>query len=62
MNPSHIIVQTETNDMYHSTSREILSKFLNFKTLMQEKLPDCKISVSTTTLRSDKEKATLTVN
>ena len=29
---------------------------------MQEKLPDCKVAVLTTTLRSDIGKATLTVN
>ena len=38
---SHIIVHAGTNDSYHSTSREILNKFLNFKSLIQEKLPDC---------------------
>ena len=60
--PSHIIVHTETNDAYHSTSRDILNKLLNFKSLIQEKLPDCKVFISTPTLRSDNGKATLTVN
>ena len=59
---SPIIVHAETNNTYHSASREILNKLLNIKTLMQEKLPDCKVAVSTTTLRSDIGKATLTVN
>ena len=60
--PSHIIVHAETNDAYHSTSWEILNKLLNFKSLIQEKLPDCKVFISTPTLRSDNGKATLTVN
>ena len=60
--PSHIIVHAGTNDAYHSTSRETLNKLLNFKSLIQEKLPDCKVFISTPTLRSDNVKATLTVN
>ena len=36
--PSHIILHTETNDTYPFISREILSKFLNFKELVQENL------------------------
>ena len=60
--PSHIIVHAGTNDTYHSTSREILNKLLNFKSLIQEKLTDCKVFISTPALRSDSGKATLTVN
>ena len=60
--PSHIIVHAGTNEAYHSTSREILNKLLNFKSLIQDKLPDCKVFISTPTLRSDNGKATLTVN
>ena len=56
--PSYIIVHAGTNDPYHSTSREILNKLLDFKSLIQEKLPDCSIFF----LSSDKRKATLTVN
>ena len=66
---SHIIVHTGRNDAYDSTSREILNKLLNFlnkllnlKLLIQEKLLDCKVLISTPTLRSDNRKATLTVN
>ena len=60
--PTHIIVHAVTNDAYHSTSRETLNKLLNFKLLIQEKLSDCKVFISTPTLRSDNGKATLTVN
>ena len=60
--PSHVKVHAGTNDAYHSTSREILNKLLNFKSLIQEKLPGCKVFISTPTLRSDNGKATLMVN
>ena len=60
--PSHIMVHAETNDAYHSMSREILRKFLNFKSLIQKKLPDCKVYILTPTLPSNNGKATLTVN
>ena len=39
-----------------------MNKLLNFKALIQEKLPDCKVFVSTLKLRSDNRKATLNVN
>ena len=54
--PSHIIFHAGTNDAYHSTSREILNKLLNFKSLIQEKLPDCKVFISTRTLRSERQR------
>ena len=60
--PSHIIAYAGTNDTYHSTSREILNKLLNFKMLIQEKVPNCKIYILTPTLRSNNGTATLTVN
>ena len=60
--PTHIIVHAGTNELYHSTSREILKKLLNFKSFIQEKLCDCKVYILTPRLRSDHGKATLTVN
>ena len=39
-----------------------MNKLLNFKLLIQEKLPDCKVFISTPMLRSDNGKTTLTVN
>ena len=59
---SHIIVHAAINDAYHSTSREILNKLLNFKPLIQEKLPDCKVYISTRTVGSDNRKTRITVN
>ena len=41
---------------------EILNKLLNFKLLIQEKVPDCKVFILTPTLRLDNGKAALTVN
>ena len=60
--PSHIIVHAGTNGAYHSTSREILNKFLKFKSPIQVKLSDCKVFILAPTLRSDNGIATLTVN
>ena len=60
--PSHIIVHAGTNESYHSTSREILKKLLNFKSFIQEKLCDCEVYILTPLLHSDNGKATLTVN
>ena len=60
--PSHIIVHGGTNDGYYSTSKEILNKLLSFKSLIQEKLPDCKVFISTPTMRSDNGKTTVKVN
>ena len=59
---SHIIVHAGTNDAYYSISREILTNLLKFKSLIQEKLPDCEVFISTPTLGSDNGKATLMVN
>ena len=60
--PSHIMVHAGTNDVYNSTSREILDKLLNLKSLIQEKARDCKVYILTPTLGSGEGKATLTVN
>ena len=43
-------------------SKEILNKLLNFKSLIQEKLPDCKVYISTPKLHTENGKAMLTVN
>ena len=60
--PSHIMVHAGTNDVYNSTSREILEKLVNLKSLIQEKVRDCKVYILTPTLESGEGKATLTVN
>ena len=58
--PKYFIIHAGTNDAVKFTSRAILNKLLQLKSLIQEKLPDAEI-VSTPTLRSDKGKAALTI-
>ena len=53
---SLIMAHAGTNDAYHSSSREILNKLLSFKSLIQERLPGCKVFISTPTLHSDNVK------
>ena len=60
--PSHLIIHAETNDAKRFTSREILDQLLNFKKFVNEQVPDCKVIISTPTVRSDDGKAGLTVS
>ena len=57
-----MIIQTGTNDTPSSTSREIQGNLLKSKALGNEKLPQCKVWLSTLILRTDNGKATLTVS
>ena len=57
-----MIIHTGTNDTPSSTSREIQDNLLKLKTLVNEKLPQCKVWLSTPNLRTDHGKATLTVS
>ena len=57
-----MIIHTGTNDTPSSTSREIQDNLLKLKALVNEKLPQCKVWLSTPTLRTDNGKATLTVS
>ena len=59
--PKHIFAHIGTNDATRSTSREILDKLLNLKTLIKEALAETEITFSTPTIRSDNGKAVLTV-
>ena len=59
---NYLIVHTGTNDAPSSTSREIQDNLLKLKALVNEKLPQCKVCLSTPTLRTDNGKATLTVS
>ena len=59
--PKYIIIHAGTNDAVKFTSRDILNKLLQLKSLIQGKLPDAEITISTPTLRSDDNgKAVLT--
>ena len=57
-----MIIHIGTNDAHSSTSREIQENLLKLKSLVNEKLPQCKVWLSTTTLRTDNGKATMTVS
>ena len=57
-----MIIDIGTNDSPSSASREIQHNLLKLKSLINEKLPQCKICLSTTTLRIDNGKATSTVS
>ena len=60
--PSNLIIHAGTNDAKKFTSREILDQLLNLKKFVSEQVPDCKVIISTLTVRSDDGKAGLTVN
>ena len=60
--PSHLIIHAGTNDAKNFTSREILDQLLNLKKFVSEQVPDCKVIISTPTVRSDDGKAGLTVS
>ena len=48
-----MIINAGTNDAKRFTSREILDKLLNLKRFVNEQVPDCKVIISATTVRSD---------
>ena len=56
---SHLIIHAGTNDAKRFTSREILDQLLNLKKFVNEQVPDCKVIISTPTVRSDDGKAGL---
>ena len=60
--PTNMIIHIGTNDAPSSTSREIQDNSLKLKSLVNEKLPQCKVWLSNTTLRTDNGKTTLTVS
>ena len=58
---TNMIIHTGTNNAPSSTSCEIQDNLLKLKALVNQKLPQCKVWLSTSTLRTDNGKATLTV-
>ena len=60
--PRHLIIHARTNDAKRFTSRKTLNQLLNLKRFVSEQVPDCKVIISTPTVRSDDEKAGLTVS
>ena len=57
-----MITYVGTNDALSITSREIQHNLLKLKSLVKEKLPQCKVWLSTPSLRTDNREATLTVS
>ena len=60
--PSFVITHGGTNDAPYLTSRKILDNLLTLKSFITDNLPNCKVVISTPTLRTDDEKAALTVS
>ena len=60
--PSHLIIHVGTNDASQSTSREILNKLLNLKSIAKDINPGCDVWLSTPTMRTDRRKEALTVS
>ena len=61
-NPSRLNIHAGTNDAKRFTSRESLNQLLNLKKIVSEQVADCKVLISTPTVRSDDGKARLTVS
>ena len=60
--PSYLIIHAGTNNGKRFTSTEILDQLLNLKKFLSEQVPDCKVIISSPTVRSDDGKAGLTVS
>ena len=55
--PSFVIIHAGTNDALYLTSRKILRNILTLKSFITDNLPNCKVVISTLTLRTDDGKA-----
>ena len=60
--PTNLIMHIGTNDPPYPTSTEYQDNLLKLKSLVNEKLPQCKVWLPTPTLRADHGKATLRVS
>ena len=60
--PSFVIIQVGTNNAPYWTSRKRLDNLLTLKSFITDNLPNCKVVISTTTLRADDWKAVITVS
>ena len=61
-NPCHSISHVGTNNAESFNSKEILDKLLELKTFISENCLECETIFATSTVRSDKHKANLTVS
>ena len=60
--PSSVIIHAGTNEAPCLTSRKILDNLLTLKSFITDNLPNCKVVISTPTLRTDVGNASLTVS
>ena len=60
--PRFIIIHAGTNDAPYLTSRRMLDNLITLKSFINDKLPNCKVVISTPALRTDDGKAALTVS
>ena len=60
--PSYIIIHAGTNDAPYLISRKILENLITLKSFITDKLSNCKVVISTPTLRTNDGKAALTVS
>ena len=60
--PSFIIIHAGTKDAPYLISWKILDNLITLKSFITDKLPNCKVVISTPTLRTDDGKAALTVS
>ena len=60
--PSQLIIHVGTNDTSLSTSKEILKKLLNLKSIAKDINPGSDVWLSTPTMQMDREKDALTVS
>ena len=60
--PSAVLLHIGTNDAKDSSSSEIVDKMLILKTYITDHLPNCKVFLSSPTIRFDEAKASYTIN
>ena len=60
--PSHLIIHVGANNASPSTSREILNKLLNLKSIAKDINPGSDVCLSTPAMRTDRGKKALTVS
>ena len=60
--PSFIIIHDGTNDAPYLSSRKILDNLITLKSFITDKLPNCKVVISTPTLCTDDGKAVITIS
>ena len=60
--PDNVFLHVGTDNTPNNTSRAILDNILSLKSLIEKTLPQSKLCISNIIKRTDKGKATLTVN